>query len=128
MEETGFSTNKLLTNLREKINNHKDKYSCEEIQELFNIMSDLEYEVHLLQTNYQQIQQQEETINTIDENVCEILKKCSENNLYGSDNESDDNENNDTKNTTGDFEDSQILNQLAESISTLVVQKIAASE
>ena len=55
---TGFSTNTLINALRSLFDQSKDKFSCDHIQEVMNVITDLEYEVHLLQTNYSNIMKQ----------------------------------------------------------------------
>ena len=75
----GFSTNSLLNSLRSQFNLAKDNFTCEQIQDIMNIMGDLEHEITLLQTHYTLITKQSHHINDIRENVSELLEKMSAN-------------------------------------------------
>ncbi len=77
----GFSTNSLLNSLRSQFNLAKDNFSCEQIQDIMNIMGDLEHEITLLQTHYTLITKQSHHINDIRENVSELLEKMSANKI-----------------------------------------------
>jgi len=78
---TGFSTNTLINALRSLFDQSKDKFSCDHIQEVMNVITDLEYEVHLLQTNYSNIMKQNDQINDINQNLQEIFQRLAVNQL-----------------------------------------------
>ena len=71
--DTKFSTNTLLNSLRTLLNSYKEKLACEHIQEGMNIIQDLEYEIQLLQTNYDNTLLQSKKIEKIEQHVCELL-------------------------------------------------------
>ena len=71
--DTKFSTNTLLNSLRALLNSYKEKLACEHIQEGMNIIQDLEYEIQLLQTNYDNTLLQSKKIEKIEQHVCELL-------------------------------------------------------
>ena len=78
-QSSGFSTNTLLATLRSIIQNNKNVLSVEQIQEIMNIITDLEYEYHLLQTNYDNVSKQHELITNIDSNILTIIDSISSN-------------------------------------------------
>ena len=88
---TGFSTNTLLNAIRSSFEHAKEKFSCDQIQEIMNLITDLEYEIHLLQTNYENILRQNLQINDIEQNVQEIFQKLATNQLPTISEESDGN-------------------------------------
>ena len=71
--DTKFSTNTLLNSLRTLLDSYKEKLACEHIQEGMNIIQDLEYEIQLLQTNYDNTLLQSKKIEKIEQHVCELL-------------------------------------------------------
>ena len=73
--QNGFSTNTLFNSLRSQLDLAKDKFSCEQIQEIMNIMTDLEHEVNILQTHYQHVAKQSNYLESISDNVTELLEK-----------------------------------------------------
>jgi len=76
----GFSTNSLLNSLRSQFSLAKDNFTCEQIQDIMNIIGDLEHEITLLQTHYTLVTKQSHHIADIRENVSELLEKMSANN------------------------------------------------
>ena len=76
---SGFSTNALLTRLRSTLDLIKFKLDCEQIQDLMNLVTDLEYEIHLLQTNYAVISAQSDSLSDLTESVQLLLQKSSTN-------------------------------------------------
>ena len=74
---SGFSTNALINSLRSIFDQSKDKFSCDAIQETMNIITDLEHEVHLLQTNYNGIMKQNDQITDINQNLQELFQRFS---------------------------------------------------
>ena len=67
--ESKFTPITLLNSLRESLNIHKEKFSCEDIQILMNTIEDLEYEIHLLHVNYEQNEQNTKLLKNILENL-----------------------------------------------------------
>lgn len=74
---SGFSTNALINSLRSLFDNSKEKFSCDSIQEIMNIITDLEYEIHLLQTNYSGVMKQNDQITNINQNLQELFHHLS---------------------------------------------------
>ena len=111
--ESKFTPNTLLNSLKESLNIHKDKFSCEEIQTLMNTIEDLDYEIHLIEKNYNIITKQHKLIKTIEENTKNILDNISKNNLVNSETNNEFNQNDEA---------------WADHIATLIFQKIAAME
>ena len=74
---SGFSTKALINSLRSIFDQSKDKFSCDAIQETMNIITDLEHEVHLLQTNYNGIMKQNDQITDINQNLQELFHHLS---------------------------------------------------
>lgn len=110
--ESKFTPITLLNSLRESLNIHKEKFSCEDIQILMNTIEDLEYEIHLVEKNYNIVTKQNRVIETIEENTKKILSNIS-NNIVKSETNNEFNQNDEA---------------WADHIATLVVQKIAAME
>jgi len=76
---SGFSTNALLMRLRSTLDLIKSKLDCEQIQDLMNLATDLEHEIHLLQTNYVAISAQSDSLSDLTESVQLLLQKSSTN-------------------------------------------------
>jgi len=74
---SGFSTNALINSLRSIFDQSKDKFSCDMIQEIMNIITDLEHEVHLLQTNYSGVMKQNDQITDTNQNLQELFQRFS---------------------------------------------------
>ena len=129
---TGFSTNTLLNAIRSSFEHAKEKFSCDQIQEIMNLITDLEYEIHLLQTNYENVLRQNLQINDIEQNVQEIFQKLATNQLPTISEESDGaasgsaKQNGDQDGDDADQEDE--VEAMAEMISELVVKKLSALE
>jgi hypothetical protein len=135
-QNTGFSPNALIRSLRTTFDNFRSKCTCDEIQEIMNLLTDLEHEVHLLQTNYSNVTKQNDRIVNIDENTKEIFHRLATSevqklasiseepeNSESHDSESHDSESHDSEKTT-------VLSQeqikiLSENIANLVVEKIS---
>ena len=129
---TGFSTNTLLNAIRSSFEHAKEKFSCDQIQEIMNLITDLEYEIHLLQTNYENVLRQNLQINDIEQNVQEIFQKLATNQLPTISEESDGTTGNansaDNAGQNGDAEQEDEVEAMAEMISDLVVKKLSALE
>lgn len=139
--DTKFSTNTLLNSLRTLLNSYKEKLACEHIQEGMNIIQDLEYEIQLLQTNYDNTLLQSKKIEKIEQHVCELLhtsvQKSSRTTsamtttLEAADGDQADGDqtvdqtDSESTNSTNSIDNAE---EWAEHIATLVVQKIAEME
>jgi len=73
-QNKGFSLNTLVNALRATFENAKDKFSTDMIQEIMNLITDIEHEAHLLQTNYKLVAQQNEQIEHMNQSVQEIFR------------------------------------------------------
>ena len=124
---TGFSTNTLINGLRSLFDQSKEKFSCDHIQEVMNLITDLEYEVHLLQTNYSNIMKQNDQINEINQNLQEIFQRLAVNQLspITEDVVSTTSQTNDEVTDGGESDD---VHAMADLISDLVVRKLADLE
>ena len=138
---SGFSTNTLINALRSVLDHSKDKFSCDQIQEIMNLVTDLEYEVHLLQTNYTRVLKQSEEISEINQNLQELLQKLAASHLPTINEVSEDQDNEEasaaavqdcntadaiaTSETSATLENGQDeMSVMAELISDLVVKKL----
>ena len=74
-QNKGFSLNTLVNALRAAFENSKDKFSTDMIQEIMNLITDIEHEAHLLQTNYKLVVQQNEQIEQMNQAVQEIFRQ-----------------------------------------------------
>ena len=70
-----ISPNILINNLRSIFSSSKDKFSCDEIQEIMNLLCDLDQEIFTLQSNYSQLIKQNNLVNMINSNVHTIIEK-----------------------------------------------------
>ena len=64
-----ISPNILINNLRSIFSSSKDKFSCDQIQEIMNLLCDLDQEIFTLQSNYSQLIKQNNLVNMINSNV-----------------------------------------------------------
>ena len=114
--EQEISPNILLMNLKTIFSDSKDKFSCEQIQEVMNLLCDLEQEIFTLQTNLSKANTQHNLVNMINQNVHTIVEKLGQNNS------SPESSNNSSEKT----QEQQAFNldSMAEQISGLVVQKL----
>ncbi len=119
---SGFSTNTLINALRSVLDHSKDKFSCDQIQEIMNLVTDLEYEVHLLQTNYTRVLKQSEEISEINQNLQELLQKLAASHLPTINEVSEDQDNEEASATLENGQDE--MSVMAELISDLVVKKL----
>ena len=114
--EQEISPNILLMNLKTIFSDSKDKFSCEQIQEVMNLLCDLEQEIFTLQTNLSKANTQHNLVNMINQNVHTIVEKLGQNNS------SPESSNNSSEKTQE--QPSFNLDSMAEQISGLVVQKL----
>ena len=125
-QNTGFSPNALIRSLRTGFDNFRSKCTCDEIQEIMNLLTDLEHEVHLLQTNYSNVTKQNDRIVNIDENTKEIFHRLATSEMQKLASISEEPENS----KSHDSEKTTVLSQeqikiLSENIANLVVEKIS---
>jgi hypothetical protein len=73
----GFSTNTLINALRSIFEHSKEKFPTDVIQEIMNLITDIEHEVHLLQTNYAAVSLQNEKIEQMNQSLQELFQRCS---------------------------------------------------
>ena len=130
-QNTGFSPNALIRSLRTTFDNFRSKCTCDEIQEIMNLLTDLEHEVHLLQTNYSNVTTQNDRIVNIDENTKEIFHRLATSEMQKLASISEEPENSESHNSEShDSEKTTVLSQeqikiLSENIANLVVEKIS---
>jgi len=128
---SGFSTNALINTLRSIFDQSKEKFSCEMIQETMNTITDLEYEVHLLQTNYAAVMKQNDQINDINQNLQELFQRFSTATQLSPINEGSEGALNISSESQTDCGDSSGVDEvaaMAELISDLVVKKLSELE
>ena len=131
---SGFSTNALINSLRSIFDQSKDKFSCDTIQEIMNIITDLEHEVHLLQTNYTGVINQTNQINDINQNIQELFQRFSAPSQLSPINEGSEGAVNVSSESQTDYAASETaasqdeVAALAELISNLVVKKLSELE
>ena len=128
---SGFSTNALINTLRSIFDQSKEKFSCEMIQETMNTITDLEYEVHLLQTNYAAVMKQNDQINEINQNLQELFQRFSTATQLSPVNEGSEGASNISSESQTDCGDSSAADEvaaMAELISDLVVKKLSELE
>lgn len=122
-----ISPNILINNLRSIFNDSKDKFSCDQIQDVMNILCDLDQEICVLQTNNNTLNKQTNLMNLINQNIHSIIDKIEKNNQTSQNVVCDNGVCTIQNNTTNSkvFEtDSQNIDTMAEKISTMVVQKL----
>jgi len=121
--ESKFTPITLLNSLRESLNIHKEKFSCEDIQILMNTIEDLEYEIHLLHVNYEQNEQNTKLL----KNILESLQNNKSNHSPQTNKTNQDHDQDQHQDSDLDS-DQDSAEEWADHIATLVVQKIAAME
>jgi hypothetical protein len=139
-QNKGFSTNTLLNALRSIFEQSKEKFSTDMIQEIMNLITDIEHEVHLLQTNYATVTKQNDKIDEMNSSMQEIFQRLASSQLppisEGNENvaqksaqtsptgdNSSDAAASDGKSATG--HDNDEVEMMAELISDLVVKKLS---
>jgi len=110
-----ISPNILINNLRSIFSSSKEKFSCDQIQEIMNLLCDLDQEIFTLQSNYSQLNKQNNLVNMINSNVHTIVEKLATQNNQIICNDVCSTSN---KQELPNFDD------MAETISTMVVQKL----
>ena len=139
-QNKGFSTNTLLNALRSLFEQSKEKFSTDMIQEIMNLITDIEHEVHLLQTNYANVTKQNEKIEEMNSSMQEIFQRLSSSAQLPSIKEGNEevtqtssqtspvvNKQADTNNgdKNGEESDKDEVEMMAELISDLVVKKLS---
>jgi hypothetical protein len=145
-QNKGFSTNTLLNALRSIFEQSKGKFSTDMIQEIMNLITDIEHEVHLLQTNYATITKQNDKIDEMNSSMQEIFQRLASSQLppisEGNENvaqksaqtsaqtsptgdNSSDAAASDGKSAYGQDKDEVEVEMMAELISDLVVKKLS---
>jgi hypothetical protein len=139
-QNKGFSTNTLLNALRSIFEQSKEKFSTDMIQEIMNLITDIEHEVHLLQTNYVTVTKQNDKIDEMNSSMQEIFQRLASSQLppinegnenvtqtsaqtSPTDNDSSNVAVSDGKSASGQENDE--VEMMAELISDLVVKKLS---
>tara|TARA_B100000214_G_scaffold363762_1_gene329632 strand:+ start:56 stop:721 length:666 start_codon:yes stop_codon:yes gene_type:complete len=127
-----ISPNILINNLRSIFNESKDKFSCDQIQDVMNLLSDLDQELYLLQSNNSIFNKHTNLMNLINQNVHTIVDKLAETKLTQQNVVCENGvcslQTNSSNSKQFVQPDSENIDTMAEKISTMVVQKLQELE